>query len=510
MIKSQRYTAYRQNQSKNDVLDLVFNELTWLRDKINDYIFDNLVCLITNKKVLLQQYAQFTSDIVPACNIQKEYQFQVRLYENSVKAQLKKVNLKIQKDIKVSRYKRKTKKHKVGDVKNFKLIKKPTNLSKFIKFLVYLNPEQFESAKNDWFQEALNYYESKPYFDRIVKISQQIRQRAISNVRKIEYKNEAVLKASKNYAQIVQDETNSLYNWWLYLKLKKGYGGIYLPLQTNFDYHTPDKLIAKEFLIFRRENKSKVHVVTTCNADDPDFVSECYRAVGLDVNLKHNFAVCSDGTEFDFDRNFIKKQIELLKQFDEIGYQNLDSGQLKKLKKIHRRLKGYFDYLCSNILRTLSNKGVTDLVVEDLLLKDKFGFCEEFGIKWIRLSKLLHLSSVKNALVRIGEKLGIRVHVTHASYSSQQCSDCGFIDRKNRLTQKDFKCVQCGYEDNADHNASMNLCNRLTSDVLKSKLHNADAFGRLVPKKLNRYKLKSLLEEFVSPISFSTNFVKTL
>ncbi len=504
MIKSQRFTAYRQNKGKNIALDAIFSELTWLRNRMNDYIYDNLYCLITDKHILLKQYAQFTSDIIPAWNIQKEFHFLSSLYENSIKRRISNTSLKIQKGMKICRYKKATRRHKPGDIKDFKLIKKSTRLCKFIKYLIYLNPSKIKYVKNDWFQEALEYYRHKPYFGRILDLAQGIRDRAISSVKKLNFTGEAALRTHKNHSKILYDPENAEYKWWFWLKLKNGFN-IYLPLQFNDSYHTPERLISKEFLIFRKDNKKKVNIVTTCNVDDPQFISGMYRAEGLDINLKHNFASCSDGTEFDFDREFVKEQARLLKQLDEIGYQNLTERQLKNLRKIHRRLKGYFDYLCSNIMRTLRDKGITDLVVEDLLLKDKFGFSKEFGVKWHRLTKLLHLSNVKNALIRLGEKLGIRVHVSQSSYSSQQCPKCGCIDRKNRLTQEKFKCISCGHIDNADHNASINLKLRLLLDVLRDTLHTTDRWNRLRPKKLSRSKLKTLLEEFVSPCSLPIN-----
>ena len=504
MIKSQRFTSYRHNKSKHLTLNQVFEELTWLRDRMNDYIFDNLECLILSENILLKQYAQFTSNIIPAWNIQKEYQFLVQLYKNSIKRQLKNISIKIQSRVKISKYKKKTKHHNPGDTKEFKLVKKSTNLCRFLKFLIYTKESELNKVKNDWFKEALDFYRNKPYFNRILNLAKEIRNRSISGVKKLRFNNEAILRTHKSHSGIVVDNSNSLYKCWFFIRFKEN-KVIYLPLQINQDYHKLNDLIAKEFLIFRQGNKNKIHIVTTYKADDPQFISHSYRVEGLDINLKHNFAICSDGTEFDFDREFLKKQIEYLKKLDEIGYQNFNERQLKRLKKIYRRLVGYFNYLCSNILRKLANKGVTDLVVEDLLLRDKFGFSKEFGIKWIRLSKLLHLSNVKNTLVRIGEKLGIRIHITHSAYSSQQCPECGHIDRENRKTQEEFKCTKCEHEDNADHNASVNLRNRFLLDVLRESLHSKDAFGRLRPKKMSKFKLRSILEEFVSSRSLLVN-----
>ena len=41
-----------------------------------------------------------------------------------------------------------------------------------------------------------------------------------------------------------------------------------------------------------------------------------------------------------------------------------------------------------------------------------------------------------------------------AAYSSQECSACGYTDAANRRTQSEFRCIQCGFAANADHNAA--------------------------------------------------------
>ncbi len=55
---------------------------------------------------------------------------------------------------------------------------------------------------------------------------------------------------------------------------------------------------------------------------------------------------------------------------------------------------------------------------------------------------------------------GIIVECVDARYSSQACSRCGHIDKRNRLSQSEFSCTQCGYRQNADLNAADNLASR--------------------------------------------------
>jgi hypothetical protein len=57
-------------------------------------------------------------------------------------------------------------------------------------------------------------------------------------------------------------------------------------------------------------------------------------------------------------------------------------------------------------------------------------------------------------------KRGMAAHTVKAAYSSQECSRCHSVNRANRVSQQTFCCVHCGYQDHADHNASLNLASR--------------------------------------------------
>lgn len=42
--------------------------------------------------------------------------------------------------------------------------------------------------------------------------------------------------------------------------------------------------------------------------------------------------------------------------------------------------------------------------------------------------------------------------------TSRRCNPCGHVSAESRKSQAEFKCVSCGHEANADHNASLNIC----------------------------------------------------
>ena len=46
------------------------------------------------------------------------------------------------------------------------------------------------------------------------------------------------------------------------------------------------------------------------------------------------------------------------------------------------------------------------------------------------------------------------------AFTSQTCSACGWVDKRNRRSQSDFECRRCGFVGHADHNAAINIATR--------------------------------------------------
>lgn len=81
----------------------------------------------------------------------------------------------------------------------------------------------------------------------------------------------------------------------------------------------------------------------------------------------------------------------------------------------------------------------------------------------------------------------------HSNYTSKMCPICGCIDDGNRTTQEDFRCVECGHEDNADHNAAVNIRNRVGTTVLCKRLLKQLGNGAYEPRKMSKDKVKDVL-----------------
>ena len=86
------------------------------------------------------------------------------------------------------------------------------------------------------------------------------------------------------------------------------------------------------------------------------------------------------------------------------------------------------------------------------------------------LNRKLRLS----ALAQFGEFLRYKARLSGGQVievdpknTSRRCASCGYVAQENRESQAVFLCKKCGHEDNADHNAAVNILDRALRDHVK-------------------------------------------
>jgi putative transposase len=176
---------------------------------------------------------------------------------------------------------------------------------------------------------------------------------------------------------------------------------------------------------------------------------------------------------------YFEKEPPVLKQEGrqvglDIGYRKLiatSEGRLigpgfrELAGKIQRKKQGSLGFQKALIERNeFVNRAVKSLpfsttkifVIENLKgFKNGRRFHREFQAKFQRWTYPGLVKRVKLA----SERLGVQVEEVNPAFSSQTCSRCGIKDKNSRKGEV-FACTSCGYESDADINASVNISRR--------------------------------------------------
>jgi len=138
------------------------------------------------------------------------------------------------------------------------------------------------------------------------------------------------------------------------------------------------------------------------------------------------------------------------------------------LQRVHQRIANRrSDFLHQHSTAVIRKYGT--VVVEALPVR---------GLSRSRLAKqILDCSWAEwfRQLAYKAESAGRQFIAVDPRYTSQTCSECGFVHKDNRKTQADFECLSCGYKDNADHNGAINILARIEPSFANEECCKAHA-----------------------------------
>ena len=490
VTKTVMHSSKYLNKGKLELLRTVDENVLVLKNEASAFVHSHILELLDTGVLTFanKYYKQYRSEYLAAWEIQTLFIEICRLYKTAADRLFKNARFEVQKSVHKTYYKKNTPKHRAGDLKEYWIVRKSSSLSGLLKYLVRVR--RFDSITNrDILYQLNNYDEEKR--KKIMHYAKLRLETILSGLRMIVFRTGTYTKfgyttGSKSTPCFTVDASNRKYKHWYVYKIRDRY--VYIPLQINKKYHDGSST-DRQCKVSVRGNRVIIYSVK--EVDEPVLNDE------VDVNVVNNFITASDGCVMDYDREYLTQMFRMVSKIDKIGYGNLSKGQLRRYRKIIRRNEWYFRRLIHDFLTYCLQNNIVNVVMEDLRSFDgSYIRDRETGIKYSRIVRLLRLSNVKNWLLTQAEKLGIRVHLTPSHYTSQQCPECGHIDRENRKTQEEFRCVNCGHEANADCNAAVNIKSRFAVNVLRdSKLHTFDCYGSMRPLTHNKYAVRRVLEE---------------
>ncbi|HEX7324305.1 MAG TPA: transposase [Rhodanobacteraceae bacterium] len=207
--------------------------------------------------------------------------------------------------------------------------------------------------------------------------------------------------------------------------------------------------------------------------------------LALDLGLRNLFAT-SEGDLLG--RDWMDRLTRYGRKVDSLAAHRQRIGLRKVRSNRYRRyvmqLRGYIrSEVGRSLNRLVAQHAPAAIVVEHLRFQAP-------GLSR-RLNRLLGWfgkAAVAAKLHALHETYGIEIDEVHAAYSSQECSRCHYVDKRNRRKQATFACLGCHHTANADVNGAKTLKGRRSVPVLSEPWrHRREVLEVLVRQHLERF-----------------------
>lgn len=252
---------------------------------------------------------------------------------------------------------------------------------------------------------------------------------------------------------------------WVQLK-EKGY------IPTNPQIHT-----IKSGTISCKAGRYYVSVLVEQEA--PQTIECDDYGIGVDLGVK-DFAICSNGKTYKninkssrirkIEKKLKREQRNLSRKYNNYMKQNKKKGvatqqnikkQKLKVQKLHQKLYNIRTDYINKIISELVKTKPMWITIENLNVSSM--------MKNRHLSKAIGQQKFYEFRIKLTTKClenGIELRVVNRFFpSSKTCHNCGCIKTDLKLSDRIYHCDKCGYIEDRDYNASLNLRDCLTYDI---------------------------------------------
>lgn len=198
------------------------------------------------------------------------------------------------------------------------------------------------------------------------------------------------------------------------------------------------------------------YLYATCEVPEPD-AYEPDGFLGVDLGIA-NIATTSDGTVHS------GKHINQIRHRNRRLRRKLQRKGTKSARRLLRKLSGREARFAADVNHRIAKRIVTEAqrTCRGIALEDLGGIRER-----VRLRRPRRVTLHSWAFAQLGafiaykaRRAGVPVVHVDPRHTSQGCSACGHISRKNRPDQTTFCCTSCGFAEHADVNAARNIAQR--------------------------------------------------
>lgn len=196
-------------------------------------------------------------------------------------------------------------------------------------------------------------------------------------------------------------------------------------------------------------------LVTIDTPEEPPLVPE--RFLGVDLGVI-NLAVDSDGNSYTGTAvEAVRQRCATARQTYQATGTKAAKRRLKRMAGKEARFRRWVNHTISKQLVAYAKDTKAALGLEDLT-----HIRGRITVRKGQRSKH-HSWSFRQLRELIGykaQRAGVPVVFVDPRNTSRTCSQCGFVDKRNRRSQAEFSCIRCGHEAHADLNAARTVATR--------------------------------------------------
>jgi IS605 OrfB family transposase len=214
-------------------------------------------------------------------------------------------------------------------------------------------------------------------------------------------------------------------------------------------------------LVYSKQKKA-FYLLAVCEIPDLS-EQETEDALGVDLGVV-NIAVDSDGeghTSETIERN--RQKIQHLRSSLQKRGSLSAKRHLRKLAGRQRRFQKDANHVISKRLVEKAQRTNRAIGLEDLTNIRSRTRAKDAEQRARHSNWSFH--QLRQYIAYKARMAGIPVIFVDPRHTSQRCSNCGFVDTRNRRSQSEFLCLYCGYANHADLNAAKNIAFRAANVI---------------------------------------------
>ena len=295
-------------------------------------------------------------------------------------------------------------------------------------------------------------------------------------------------------AVVTESNNKSLIGYWVKLSTLEPRKQIMLPIAKN-KYYEAIKATRANFIQLNKDRDGNFSVSFIKDVA-PKQVTFKTERVSIDLGLT-NLLTFNDGSMYG--RTYLSSR---LKDYDKkistlcarLQRNNLRPRSSRRYRKLVDSLRAFL----KNEINRVMNKSLNRFMPKHIVV-------ERLNFQSQRLSKRLNRlignfgkSIVRKKLDDFSERYGVTIEEVNPAYTSQTCSSCDYVAKKNRRSQSVFICACCGLKLHADINAARCIDARSSSpiaNIYKSKAFILDKLvTRFIERQASHYSLAKITQ----------------